>query len=243
MSFEVQEALREYLCQFVTPRRLALFNEVLAARTRYLQILLDGVTDTGDACAVMRSCDCFGIQEMAMLGSSNFRPSKGIAVGASKWIDLHHVPHERQAYLTSLHERGFRVVGYRQDDASTPLDELSLDRPFALVLFGAEGPSSEVLSAVDTWVRLPTVGFTRSFNLSVNAAACMATVTRRLRESEQSWQLTRAERNELSLQWLAKMPKRIGLHTRNFLEAQGLDLKQLAELVSSKTYRLLLGQG
>ena len=65
MSVTFKQELAEFLGQFVTPRRRALFERVLAERTRHAVVVLEDVPDRNDACAVMRSCECFGDSGLA----------------------------------------------------------------------------------------------------------------------------------------------------------------------------------
>jgi len=244
VSHEIKEKLVAYLSTCVTERRMALFERVLAGRTHYVRLVLDGVHNTGDACAVMRSCECFGVQRLDMVHASAFRPTRGIAVGASKWIDLQVSRQRGAAYFDTLKQQGYRVACYRGDgDPSVPtLADIPLDRPVALVLAGEAGLSSAAETACDVTVRLPTVGFTRTFNLSVNAALCLAALTGRLREAGLPWALDDAARLDLALHWLAKMPKRIVYLTERFMETHGLDEATLGAMVSEDTARLLFGR-
>lgn len=47
-------------------------------------------------------------------------------------------------------------------------------------------------------------GFSESFNISVSAALCLYELTKRLRQGNQSWRLTEAERIALKLEWLRR---------------------------------------
>ena len=51
-------------------------------------------------------------------------------------------------------------------------------------------------------LKIPMVGFVESLNVSVSAALCLYTLTRRLREQGDSWQLSDRDRLDLRLQWL-----------------------------------------
>ncbi|MDD2200571.1 MAG: TrmH family RNA methyltransferase, partial [Bacteroidales bacterium] len=61
----------KYLSNFVTEKRLERFNEVLNQRTNYLTIVLEDIYQSHNANAVLRSCDCFGIQNIHIIENRN----------------------------------------------------------------------------------------------------------------------------------------------------------------------------
>jgi tRNA (guanosine-2'-O-)-methyltransferase len=241
MSLELRTRLVEFFGAGLTPQRRALFYQVLERRTRYLRLILDGVENVGDACAVMRSCECFGIQNLDLVGTAEFRPNRGIAVGASKWIDLAHHPNQGGPLYQTLHQRGYRLALLTCDAQATPIHQVDLEHPLALVLPGPAGYSSATQAAADLDLRLPTVGFTDSFNLSVTAALCLSSLGQRLRASAAPWQLGEEERLELLLTWMVSMPKRLGPMVQHFLEEQGLSRADLEPLISRRARQLMFG--
>jgi tRNA (guanosine-2'-O-)-methyltransferase len=54
---------------------------------------------------------------------------------------------------------------------------------------------------------IPMVGFTESLNISVSAAICLQHLSRRLRETDVNWKLSKEERFELSLEWAKNVLK------------------------------------
>lgn len=243
MSQSVKQALINFLSECITERRQSLFSQVMSGRTMHIRLILDGVHNAGDACAVMRSCECFGVQQMDMIDAHAFRPSKGIAVGASKWIDLQTFGSDSSAYFSDLKELGYRVALYTSDMNVPSIETLPLEKPIALVMASENGPSEHTRAAADHFVRLPTVGFTQSFNLSVNAALCLSSLTGRLRRSSIEWALSDGELLDLSVHWLAKMPKRISQLMDRFMEEHKLSREDLEGMFPAKTTRLLFQKG
>ena len=55
--------LTNHLLNLVTDRRKELFLSNLEKRTKYLTVVLENIYQPLNASAVLRSCDCFGIQD------------------------------------------------------------------------------------------------------------------------------------------------------------------------------------
>jgi tRNA (guanosine-2'-O-)-methyltransferase len=194
--------LEARLAALVLPRRIARMNEVLARRSRRLTILFEDVYHPHNASAVLRSAECFGVQDVHVVENEHrFRPSKDVVRGAGRWVTLRR--HDALAdALAGLRGAGYRVAATSVDPESEPLDAVDLSAPLALC-FGTEetGLSGEALAQADLHVHVPMVGFTESLNVSVTAALCLHALSTRLRTGE-GWQLTAAERDELRLVWL-----------------------------------------
>ncbi len=58
------EDLITHMSGFVTENRLELFHRILSERTRYITVLLEDIYQSHNASAVMRTCDCTGIQDV-----------------------------------------------------------------------------------------------------------------------------------------------------------------------------------
>lgn len=199
------------LRNFTTEERWERINTILSRRTRYFTTVLEDVFDPHNISAVIRSGECLGLQDLHLiLNTVDFRPSRRVVRGASKWIDLHRYSSEEgqntRSCLESLKERGYRIAAttLRADKATVPVDELPLDKPIA-VCFGSEneGLSDSAHECADVYVQIPMHGFTQSFNISVSAAICMYELTKRIRTSESiDWQLPENEITRLQYKWL-----------------------------------------
>ena len=81
----VQRALTDYLGSFIAAPRRARIEVVLAQRTRYLTLMLEDIYQSHNASAVLRSAECFGIQELHVVESRNvYQVNRDIALGASQ---------------------------------------------------------------------------------------------------------------------------------------------------------------
>src|SRR5665648_386537 len=83
----MEPRLIEFLSEFITTERLALFNKILSLRTNYLTVVLEDSFQTQNASAVLRSADCFGIQNVHVIENRNkFRVNADVVRGASNWV-------------------------------------------------------------------------------------------------------------------------------------------------------------
>jgi len=198
----------EYLKSFITEKRWDRFHSILQQRTRYITIVLEDVFQGHNSAAVLRSCDCFGIQDIHFIENRNeFKPNEEVSMGSSQWLNIYRYREKNsnntEICYQTLKQKGYRIVATSPHIKSISIQELSIDKPLALV-FGAEkeGLSEYALSNADEWIYIPMYGFTESFNISVSAALCMYELNRRLRTSNIPYQLSEQEKQEILLQWL-----------------------------------------
>jgi len=106
--------------------------------------------------------------------------------------------------MEKLRSDGYRIVATSPHRDDTSPEEFDLTKGKVALFFGTElkGLTSNVLEQADEYLRIPIVGFTESFNISVSAAIILYQLTQRLRSSEIQWGLTEPEREELLLEWL-----------------------------------------
>ncbi|MCK9204118.1 MAG: RNA methyltransferase [Bacteroidales bacterium] len=199
--------LVNYLQSFVTPERYKRFLDVLKSRTRFLTIVLEDIYQPHNASAALRSCDCFGIQDVHIIENRNkYEVNPDVALGSSKWLNLIHytAPGDKTVIcLNHLKQQGYRLVATSPHRNDFTPESLPLDEKTAL-LFGTElsGLTPIALEMADDFIRIPMVGFTESLNISVSVAILLQNLTQRLWKSPASWRLQEEERNEILLQWL-----------------------------------------
>ena len=202
-TFEQKEQLYEALAELYSENKRQLFDRLAQHRTRHIAVVLEDIYQSHNASAVLRSCDCFGVQDVHVVENRNpFNPAGDVAVGSSKWVDYYKHSDIRQAYR-HLHDKGYRIVATLPHENDTMIGDLDLSRPVALV-FGTEltGLTSEAIDGADAYVKIPMYGFTESFNISVCAALSLFSTTERLRRSsDTSWQMSADEQLELKLYW------------------------------------------
>jgi tRNA (guanosine-2'-O-)-methyltransferase len=144
--------------------------QVIAARSRAVVPVLDGLNDPHNVSAVLRSADAFGVQEVHLIeGGERFLASPRVAQGSERWVDV--ISHASPAEcVAALRKRGHRVYVATMNGSLTP-DALARE-PKPAIVFGNEhdGVSPEMLALADGQYTIGMQGFVQSLNVSVAAA-------------------------------------------------------------------------
>jgi len=223
MGHILRKNLTEFLESFLTEDRKSLLHKVLENRTRHITIVVEDLFQTQNISAVMRSCECAGIQNIHIVeGENDFQIHKAIAMGADKWLTIKHYQKESNPMLTCINElkaKGYTIVATMPDDNSCFLEDLLLEKPVAF-LFGTEltGLSKEAIAAADKTVKIPMYGFTNSFNISNSVAIIVNHCIEKLRKSSIHWQLSEEEKEELLFDWVQKSINKPELLVKRYLE-------------------------
>ncbi len=204
----MKEKLARYLESFLTRNRSDIINQVLKHRTRYITVALEDIYQAQNASAVLRTCDCLGIQDIHIIENRNqYQVNPDVTLGSDKWLNL--VRYRRYADNTTeaighLKKSGYRIIATTPSVESQNLDDFDIQKGKAAFFFGTElnGLSDKVLGLADEYLQIPMYGFTKSFNISVSAAIILYNITTRLKDSSISWQLTEAESTELKIKWI-----------------------------------------
>ncbi|HID20938.1 MAG TPA: TrmH family RNA methyltransferase [Planctomycetaceae bacterium] len=221
------EQLLEYLAQFLTPRRRQLFDDRVRYRTRHLTVVLEDIYQSHNASACLRSCDCFGVQDVHIIENRYpFSPNRDIVLGAMQWLSVSKYSEQEHNTLqcySVLRERGYRIVATSPHEADCVLEEYDFRQKTALV-FGTEleGISEIARREADEILGIPLFGFTESLNISVAVAVCVHHLTWKLRSSDVPWQLPDEEMLAIKLDWVRRsLGKRREALERQFHEQHG----------------------
>lgn len=209
MNRKLKGDLIKHLQQFITEERWQTMNDVLSKRTRHLTVVLEDLYQPHNASAVLRSCDCFGIQDVHIIENENkFDPSKGVTIGSDQWLSLNYYnKKERDNTIEcykKLRDEGYQLIATTPHADDVTIDEISIAKKTALI-FGSEltGLSDVALNESDGYARIPMVGFSESFNISVSAALCLYELSNRIRKTKNlGWVLTEEEKMDLQYEWL-----------------------------------------
>lgn len=174
-------------------------DEALSNRTYNLAVLVDGMVDTGNVSAVMRSADAFGVQSFfAVDRAGSYKHSRRTAQGVRKWVDRWVYKTSEEA-LAELRRRNYRLVVADPAPDAVPIEEVDFSQRSVIVLGNElEGVSEEIATAADVVTSIPMSGFAQSLNISVAAAICLYEARRdRLRRLGYHGDLDGADRDRL----------------------------------------------
>lgn len=209
----MEEKLLQALYQIITPEKIEKFERIAAERTRHVTVAVENLFQEHNASAVMRTCDCFGIQDLHIIEQTNkFSVNRDIALGAGQWVNHYHYTdtlYPTTKCITELKEKGYKIAATTPHTDAYTINDVPIDEPIAF-LFGTEqtGLSEKALDLSDYYVKIPMVGFTESFNISVSAALTINTIRTRLEnQNELDWKLNKAEQTALKIEWCKRILK------------------------------------
>lgn len=210
IAIDELKQLIDYLSGFTTEDRISRIDHILSQRTRRLAVVLENIYQSHNASAVLRSCDCFGIQDIYTVENMNrLDISKGVTKNAHRWLTLHRFNAPGRDNLADcvrqLKESGYKIAATTPHDSSVGLHNLPVDEPVAL-MFGAEkeGLSQSAIDCADYKVHIPMFGFSESLNVSVSAGIVLFELVNRLRgeAKPEQWQLSCEEKTRLKADWI-----------------------------------------
>lgn len=223
MNKEEKNKLLNYLFSFLTDKRKDLFEKVIAQRTRHITVVLEDIYQPHNASAVLRTCDLTGVQDVHIIENENiYEVNPEVAMGSSKWLNLiiykNFENNIAEAYK-QLRKNGYRIFATTPHKNDKCLEEISIEGKMAFI-FGTEmrGLTDNAIQHADEYVRIPMVGFTESYNISVSAALILYTITQKIRNSELKWQLDEDERIEILLEWARRSINRSDLIEKAFFK-------------------------
>lgn len=171
-----------YNCEYVinqleemlTQRRKSKISKVIANRTFQLTPVVEGLVNTGNVSAVMRTAEGMGFQPFHVINNGEkFKHSERISHGAEKWLSLWRWP-DPATCTEFLRKQGYRIVVTVSSEAALSLTDLDFTKPTALVWGNeAHGVTNTMLAKADLTCYIPMNGFTESLNISVAAAVSL----------------------------------------------------------------------
>ena len=214
--------LIKHLSSLVTEQRLEKIESVLNNRMDYMTVALENIYQPHNASAVLRTCDCFGVQNVHIIENDNeYNINPDVALGSTKWIDMHKYSEKKNNTLDAINHlknEGYRIVATTPHTDDVDLDDFDVTKGKFALIFGTEltGISDIVRDNADEYLKIPMYGFTESFNISVSAAIIMNHLNHKIRISDADWKLTHERKEMLKLQWLKNSVKRVEIIEKEF---------------------------
>ncbi len=215
-------ALLEFLEKLVNENRLELLEKVMQDRTRYVTVLLEDIFQPHNASAVLRTCDCFGIQDVHIIENRNeYVLNPEIELGSAQWLSIFkHRGNENNTMtaIESLKKKGYRIVATTPHTDDVNLNEFDLEKGPVALMFGTEmkGLSGEAIELADEYLKIPMHGFSESLNISVSAAIILQTLRMKLNDSDIEWKLKEDEKEDIRLNWMRNSIRNSTIIERDF---------------------------
>ena len=136
----VDEKVLAAFYDIISESKQEMYDRIAADRTRYISVVMENIRKDHNASAVMRTCDCFGIQDLHTIEKDvEYVVQREIAKGASNWIDLHSHSTGENAGLECID--GLKKQGYQ-----SYLGNYFKDHIYPTILF-------KILSITDKYFR------------------------------------------------------------------------------------------
>lgn len=218
----MKNKLLDFLSSHLTENRNALFDRVLQNRTKYLTVVLEDIFQPHNASAVLRTCDCFGVQDVHIIENRNeYKVNRDVAMGSTKWLSITKYSKKEdntRLAIQQLKQQGYRIVATTPHNCDVGLYDFDVSLGKTALVFGTEltGVSDVVKEEADEFLRIPMYGFTESFNISVSAALVLQHLAHEIRNKKVAWKLSEDEMNEVKLQWIKASVKSAALMESEF---------------------------
>lgn len=201
--------LQAYVESFMMPARMESLKKTLENRTRRITLVAESLLDEHNIHALIRSSECFGLQDFHNIPYKNVNLKKNRSVnrGAFQWshiYDYSEFENSTLACIAQLRTMNYKVyaASSSQSYSYTP-QTIPLDEPIAILLGNEKrGVTEEALSLCDGTIHIPMYGFTESFNVSVAGSLLLSPVVERLRQSVIDWSISDEEKRDLYFEWI-----------------------------------------
>lgn len=226
MNTKTKDQLIEFLLNYITENKKNKMAQALEYRTRHLAIVMEDIYQAHNANAVIRSAECFGIQDLHVIEDRHrFSVSKSVSKGATDWISVYRYKSSKDCFK-ALKDNGYRIIATTPHAKAQSLYDLKLDKKCAII-FGKEatGLTEYALENADEYMAIPMYGFTQSFNVSVSVGLCCQSIVERLHNSSIDWHLTKDEKRDVLLAWLRKTVRSASALERHFLTLRDTSLR------------------
>lgn len=232
-TYEQKEQLYEALSEFFSENKRQLLDQNIQNRTKHITLVMEDIFQSQNASAVLRTADCFGIQDVHIIENQyEYTLNPDVALGSSKWVNYYRYnkKDENNTLLAydDLRKKGYKIIATLPHENDVMLQDLDISQPIALV-FGTEktGLTETAIKNADAFVKIPMYGFTESFNISVSAALCSFYLTEKMRNTPGlDWKLTENQQIEQKLYWARQIVREADKIMKKLVEDMNLPALQ-----------------
>jgi len=212
MTQDNRDNLLERRWEQQTERRKQRLHTAARLRQRGLMVVMEDVHNPHNLAAIARSCDAFGIQQVAFTVQDHnlFDPQNVGRISsssASKWLDYRIFEAGTVDCFTQLQAEGWHLMATVAGDDIPSLYDVDLTQHEKLaVLVGNEhrGLSPKAVDMADSHITIPMRGMIQSFNVSVATAIILAEVTRQRQASPVDFNISEDDAWALALDFMQR---------------------------------------
>jgi tRNA (guanosine-2'-O-)-methyltransferase len=207
------ESVISFLSDLVTEKRLERIEEILAGRTRYLTVALEDIYQSQNASAVLRTCECFGVQDVHIIENYNpYNINPMVLQGSDKWLNIikyHRFDNNSAEAVRRMKSEGYRIIATSLHEGSVTLDGFDIEAGKCAIVFGNEhqGVSEYIREQADEYLKIAMYGFTQSLNISVSAGIIISQLIQKIKNSVIHWRLSTEEKETIRAEWLKRSVK------------------------------------
>ncbi len=170
----------------LTDKRQKKIETVISQRQQAI-VVLEDIHDPHNAQAVIRTCDCFGVQTVYFIFEKEkaFDPNKIgklTSSSANKWID-YKIFSSTEACYQALRDLGYPIFATVINNQAESIFNVDFTLEKIAIAFGSEqrGLSEKAIANADRLLTIPMSGMIQSLNLSVTAAITLFELSRQRR--------------------------------------------------------------
>lgn len=185
-------------------------REVVTRRQRGVAVVLEDIHDPHNVAAILRSCDAFGIQRVALVYEKEKymnpkRVGKSSSSSANKWLDFT-VYRSSDACVKALKKDGYFLYVTTLGEGAVPIGDADFTKEPIALIFGNEhhGVSDVMRQLSDVTIQIPMRGMVQSLNVSVTAAIFLYELTRQREAGGKDFALQPKEQKKLVKDFLER---------------------------------------
>lgn len=198
----------EELYKLISENKKQKIENISKERTYHITVVLENITNTKDISAVLRTCECFGIQNIHIIDTiGNNKINIGVAMGSFKWLNINYYNNVNDC-INYLKNNQYDIVAMSHKNNDSLLEEININNKFAICIGSEENGLSEKFLNLSNYIsKIPIYGNSESYNISSSAGISIYSIIRRLKSSDINWKLDNNQLLELKTNWVKKLKK------------------------------------
>ena len=153
------ELVTPVLSEWVTEKRRGRTEEILTQRTRYLTVVLEDIHQSQNVSAVLRTCECFGVQDVHIIENYNpYNINPMVLKGSDKWLSIHRYNQSEDNTAKTVHwlkSEGYRIIAASLCKKSVLLSDFDIECGKCAIILGNEhqGVSKNMMEQADEYLK------------------------------------------------------------------------------------------